>query len=171
MPNSRVCGYCKEEKIFNWTGKKMSDGGKLYTDESGSRWSGRRCPDCERSRVQAAVKFDPFEKNLLVQQIESQGYKVNSVKDIITAEKEGHNFTFQARRGATTKDGQILLEGQNRLDTDFTIILFQSTRICSKEQIEKLAPSTRLFTAPVIPRPRKEFAKREERIFSEQGDL
>lgn len=171
MTNRRVCGYCKDEKVFIWTGKKMSDGSKLYTDATGSRWSGKRCPDCERKRVQAAVKFDAFEKNLLVQQIESQGYKVIGVKDIITAEKDGQTFTFQARRAATGKDGLILLDSSFERETDFTIILFQSTRICSKEQIEKLSPSTRLFHSPVVPRPRKEFAMQEVHIFSEPGDL
>jgi len=171
MEKMRACGYCLIEKEFIFSGKRMSDGSKLYTDASGSRWSGKRCPECERSRVQAAIKFDAFDKNLLIHQIESQGYKVLSFKDIIVAEKDGTKFTFCARRGATTKEGQIVLDSATSQETDFTIILFQSTRICSKEQMLKLIPSAQNFTHAPNPRPRKEFAKLEARTFDAQDEI
>jgi hypothetical protein len=171
METMRICGYCQTKKDFIFSGKKMSDGSKLYTDATGSRWSGKRCPECERQRVQAAIKFDAFDKNLLIHQIESQGYKVLTFKDIITAEKDGSKYTFSARRGATTKDGQIVLDGVHSQDTDFTIILFQSSRICSREQMGKLIPSAQNFTHLPNPRPRKEFAKQEGRTFDAQEKI
>lgn len=171
MEKMRECGYCLIKKDFIFSGKRMSDGSKLYTDTSGSRWSGKRCPECERNRVQAAIKFDAFDKNLLIHQIESQGYKVLSFKDIITAEKNGSKFTFCARRGATTKEGQIVLDAVTTQETDFTIILFQSTRICSKEQMQKLIPSAQNFTHTPNPRPRKEFARPESRTFDALDEI
>jgi hypothetical protein len=171
MTMLRTCGYCHQSKLFVWNGKKMGDGSKLYTDDTGSRWSGRRCPECERKRVQAAVKFGAFEKNLLIQQIEAQGFKVTKFKDIVTAEKEGATYTFQARRGATTKDGQIILDCESEAETDFTIILFQSTRICTKDQMNKLNPTAQQFQHTPAPRHRKAYTKQEGHIFDAQDKI
>ena len=168
MTMQRTCGYCHQSKLFIWNGKKMSDGSKLYTDDSGSRWSGKRCPECERKRVQAAVKFGAFERNLLVSQIESQGFRVTKFKDVVTAEKDGVSYTFQARRGATTKDGQIILDSHSDVETDFTIILFQSTRLCTNDQMQKLNPTAQQFHYTPAPRHRKVSAMPEVHTFGEQ---
>ena len=60
MENTRLCIYCNSTKQWIWSGKTLKDGSKIYTDSSGSRWAGRRCADCEKQRVQAAIKCDAF---------------------------------------------------------------------------------------------------------------
>ena len=67
---TRLCVYCESDKPWIFSGKRLKDGSKVYTNEYAVRWAGRRCPDCERQRVQAAVKCDSFERDRIIKSFE-----------------------------------------------------------------------------------------------------
>ena len=103
--NIRTCAYCRQDKAWIWGGKKLKDGSKVYTDENGLRWSGRRCPECERSRVYAAVRCDSFERDIIVRQFEDAGYEIVSKTLPLQVAKDGRTYTVGIKR-AFTSDGR-----------------------------------------------------------------
>src|SRR5688572_14748164 len=88
----RACGYCKQDKAWINSGKKLKDGSKVYVDENGLRWSGRRCPECERSRVYAAVRCDSFERDIIIRQFEENGFSIESRTLPLKVKKDGQTF-------------------------------------------------------------------------------
>jgi hypothetical protein len=136
----RSCSYCKQEKPWINSGKKLKDGSKIYVDDAGARWSGRRCPSCERNRVYAAVRCDSFERDAIIRQLETQGYTLKSRTLPLKVEKDGKTYTVGIRR-AFTDGNKIVLESAADPGSDLMALVFESLRLCSLEQMERLAPN------------------------------
>ncbi len=141
---TRTCGYCHSERVWNWNGQKMKDGSKVYTDERGHRWAGRRCPVCEKSRVAAAVRHDSFDREMIFQQLGDKGFKVKSKTHPVTVEKDGQVYQVGIRR-ARTVDGSILIESPADVRDDIVALVFESVRLCTPEQIK----GVNVFVPPV----------------------
>ncbi|MBP6218280.1 MAG: hypothetical protein KA436_06815 [Oligoflexales bacterium] len=139
--STRYCNYCAQNKNWIWTGSKLKDGSKIYIDQWGSRWAGKRCPDCERSRVQQALKWTVFEKDLVISELEKSGYSILNTSPQIRVEKAGVQYKVSLQR-AMTKDGRILLEEKTDQEGDRTlqILIFQSVRILTPGKLEALQP-------------------------------
>ena len=141
---TRTCGYCDSERAWNWNGHKMKDGSKVYTDEKGHRWAGRRCPVCEKSRVAAAVRHDSFDREMIFQQLVDKGFTIKSKTHPVTVEKDGHSYQVGIRR-ARTVDGSILIESPADVRDDIVAHVFESVRLCTPEQIK----GVNVFVPPV----------------------
>ncbi|MEZ4744157.1 MAG: hypothetical protein R3B45_17190 [Bdellovibrionota bacterium] len=143
---SRKCAYCHQEKPWIWTQGRLKDGSKIYIDNSKRRWAGRRCPDCERSRVQAAVRCDSFEKEIIMRQLEEQGYQIHSKTLPITVQaNDSTNILTVGIRRAFTRNGQIVVESSCDEKADIYALVFESVRICSAEQMEQLSPRLEVY--------------------------
>jgi hypothetical protein len=152
-PSSRICAYCNNDKPWIWNEKKLKDGSKIYIDDSGRRWAGRRCPDCERSRVHAAVRCDSFEKEIIIKQLEDSGYAIKSkTLPLKVIDQDGCVKTVGIKR-AFTENGQITIESSVDEDADVFALVFESVRICSADQMKKLSPNLEIYTVPVGKRP------------------
>lgn len=136
----RTCTYCKQDKAWIWSGKKLKDGSKVYVDAGGLRWSGRRCPECERSRVYAAVRCDSFERDIIIKQFEENGFEIQSRTLPLKVAKDGQTFTVGIKR-AFTEGGKIVLETPVEPGHDIVALVFESVRICTTNQLERLAPN------------------------------
>jgi hypothetical protein len=128
----------------------MKDGSKVYTDTSGLRWAGRRCPQCEKSRVASAVRHDDFDKDMIFRQFESNGYTIKSRTHPFMIEKDGQVFQLGVRR-AKTEGANITIESQPDLKDDIVALVFESVRIVTPEQIQGL-PVFRSSSNPVMAR-------------------
>lgn len=142
---SRLCIYCKLEKPWIFSGKKLKDGSKIYTNEFAVRWAGRRCPDCERSRVHAAVRCDTFERDLIIKQLEQSGFVIQSKTLPIRAEKNGKVYSVGIRH-AHAESGGLTLNKPPREKADLYALVFSSVRICTAEQLANLEPSAKVYT-------------------------
>lgn len=133
----RVCAYCQAEKPWIWTGKRLRDGSKIYADDAGTRWAGRRCPACERSRVYAAVRCDGFERDIITKQLASAGFVVTSRTLPLKATKDGKEYTIGVKR-ACTEGGKIVLETPLDQGCDLVALVFESVRLATTEQLAKM---------------------------------
>jgi hypothetical protein len=132
---TRTCGYCSAERTWNWNGQKMKDGSKVYLNELGHRWAGRRCPVCEKSRVAAAVRHDSFDREMIFQQLTEKGFTVKSKVHPVAVEKDGVSYQVGIRR-ARTVDGSILIDSPAEPRDDIIALVFESVRLCTPEQIK-----------------------------------
>lgn len=147
MENSiptRLCIYCKIEKPWIFSGKKLKDGSKIYTNEFAVRWAGRRCPDCERARVHAAVRCDSFERDLIIKQLEQSGFVVQSKTLPIKAEKNGKAYSVGIRH-AHAECGGLTLNKPPKEEADIYALVFSSVRICTSSQLSNLEPSAKVY--------------------------
>jgi hypothetical protein len=138
--NIRACSYCKQDKAWIFSGKKLKDGSKIYVDEDQQRWSGRRCPECERSRVYAAVRCDSFERDIIIRQFEESGFEIESKTLPLKVKKDGRSYAVGIKR-AYTSEGKIVLETPVDPGSDIVALVFESVRICTTGQLEKLSPN------------------------------
>ena len=140
MPeNQRLCCYCHQYKTWLWFGKRLKDGSKIYVDSESSRWAGKRCPDCERKRIRAALKCSLLEKELVFAELKNQGFEILSSSFPVKVSKDGQTMTAGIRY-ATTKEGQIFVEDSS-INADFFVLLFQSARVVTKQSLQKLQAS------------------------------
>ena len=137
--SSQKCVYCNRDKIRIWSGKQLKDGSKIYIDDSGKRWAGRRCPACEKKRVKFAIKLDTFKKKLIAEDLKAQGYKLKSFTYPLTAEKGGLVFSLGVQE-ASVKNGKIVLENELNNSYDLYVLLFQTARVCTPEVIQNSTP-------------------------------
>jgi hypothetical protein len=135
--NVRSCAYCKQDKVWLYSGKKLKDGSKVYVDSEAARWSGRRCPDCERSRVYAAVRCDSFERDIILRQLEENGFEVASRSLPLKATKDGRTYHVGVKR-AFTENGRIVLETPVEPGQELVALVFESVRILTTEQLNRL---------------------------------
>lgn len=140
----RLCVYCDKPKIWNWNGKKLKDGSKIFVDAQQKRWAGKRCPDCERGRVNAAIRCDSFEKNIIISQLIAAGYQIISKTLPLKVKRGGEILTVGVKR-AYTENGQIVLESQTSENEDLYALVFESVRICDVTQMNRLAPNISIF--------------------------
>jgi len=134
----RLCCYCYQYKKWVWLGKRLRDGSKLYVDERNARWAGKRCPDCERKRVRAALKCTSFERELIFDELRRQGFEIVSFTFPLKVRRDEQNFSVGVRY-AITKEGKIVLEedGQTHC-SDLYVVMFASARMITKEQVEQI---------------------------------
>jgi hypothetical protein len=136
----RTCVYCNQDKAWLWNGKRLKDGSKVYVDENDARWSGRRCPECERTRVYAAVRCDSFERDIIVKQFEDNGFQILSRTLPLKVSKDGKDYTVGIKR-AFTDNGKIVLETPVDEGHDIVALVFESVRICTPGQLQRLGPN------------------------------
>ena len=141
---SRLCIYCKIEKPWIFSGKKLKDGSKIYTNEFAVRWAGRRCPDCERTRVHAAVRCDSFERDLIIKQLEQSGFAVQSKTLPLKAEKNGKVYSVGIRH-AHAENGGLTLNKPPKEQADIYALVFSSVRVCTADQLANLEPSAKVY--------------------------
>ena len=149
-PALKVCTYCENEKVRIWSGAKLKDGSRVFIDQKHQRWAGRRCPDCEKSRVQTAVKCDRFAKANILRELESKGFEIVSSAVPIKVRKDGIEFTVGMRR-AYMEGGSIVLENEFESGVDMVALVFETVRLATPEQIAAM-PNVRLAN-PQGPQP------------------
>jgi hypothetical protein len=142
----RTCAYCQKDKAWIWSGKRLKDGSKIYVDGESARWSGRRCPECERTRVYAAVRCDSFEKDIIVRQFQEHGFQVTSKTLPLKVEKDGRSYSVGIKR-AFTQGGRIVVETPVEDGSDLVALVFESVRICSAEQLQRLGTNLGVYGA------------------------
>ena len=136
--DTAVCFYCRKTKKKILTDKKLKDGSRVYVDLQGRKWSGRRCPDCERARVKAAVRCDRFERDHIFFQLEKAGYRILTRTLPFRVEKDGQDFKVGIRR-AIAHEGKILVDESLENDADIYVLLFESIRLLSKDQVHSIS--------------------------------
>ena len=85
----RKCAYCGGLVGWHWNGQRLKDGSKVYLDAEGRRWAGRRCASCEKKRVQTAIRFNRFDRELVTKELAARGYRVKKFANPIVAETAG----------------------------------------------------------------------------------
>lgn len=134
----RQCSYCQKLKAFVLTDFRLKDGSKVYVNHCGKRWSGKRCPDCERKRVKQSLRCDPFEKAHILNQLEKDGYQVIDKRlPFKVKNRLGEYLTVGIRR-AITENGKILVEEEIAENADLYILLFESIRIVERHKLENM---------------------------------
>lgn len=136
--SSRICGYCKVEREWNWNGHKLKDGSKIYTDATGNRWAGRRCPICEKSRVASAVRHDSFDREMIFQQLQEKGFTIKSKTHPVFAEKAGQTYQVGIRR-ARMDGANIIVESHADQRDDIVALVFESVRLVTPDQLQKMS--------------------------------
>lgn len=149
----RRCRYCDQEKSWIFFGQKMKDGTKIYKNEKGLRWSGRRCPDCERQRVQAALKSTYFDRGLIKLKLEQEGYEVLDLKSdiILVRQPDGQIKKIALRTVGASSDGLLLSAGSKLNepeDVDFYAVLFSSVKLVSVRDMMVLEKRSDTFLPP-----------------------
>ena len=144
-PALKVCAYCEQEKVRIWSGAKLKDGSKVFIDHKHQRWAGRRCPDCEKSRVQTAVKCDRFAKGNILRELDGKGFEIVSSAVPIKVRKDGIEFTVGMRR-AYMDNGSIVIENELESGVDMVALVFGTVRIATPEQIAAM-PNVKVASA------------------------
>ena len=134
----RVCGYCHTERVWSWNGNKLKDGSKVYLDDHGNRWAGRRCPVCEKSRVASAVRHDSFDREMIFQQLQDKGFDVKSKTHPVLVEKGGQLFQVGIRR-ARMDGTTITIESPADARDDIVALVFESVRLCTPDQMQSMS--------------------------------
>lgn len=137
---TRFCVYCKQDKPWIFRGDKVKDGSKIYIDDKGRRWAGKRCPDCERKRVRAANRHDHFERSSIVSTLEAQGYTVTNTTSPMIIEKHGQKHTVAIQRAFTDSQGRIIVEDlpEASQSASLTALLFQTTKLIPSDQLQNM---------------------------------
>ena len=142
----RVCAYCDQEKAWIFSGKKLRDGSRIYTNEFAARWAGRRCPDCERQRVYAAMKCNAFEKQQVFDKLREAGFQVRGDTLPVLVEKDGRTASVAVRK-ARAEGGEIILNQPADSDAELYALVFSSVRICTREQLERMQGQVKVFSS------------------------
>ena len=143
-PQVRKCVYCGRLIVWHWHGQRLKDGSKVYLDAQGRRWAGRRCASCEKQRVQTAIRFNRFDRSLLTKELAARGYRVKKFANPIIAEAEGKTYRIPVRKACT--DGRAITIEEPLADdcAESFVLLFSSSRVFSREQIEQMTASKTL---------------------------
>ncbi len=140
----RQCGYCKTEKTWIWNQGKLKDGSKIYVDEHGQRWAGRRCPDCERSRVYTSIRCDDFERKVIFKEFQNKGFEIKSRNLPLKVEKDGQLLTVGVKRAFL--DGEnVIIEGPVEDGVDMVALVFESVRVCTSKQLSQMGPTLQVY--------------------------
>ena len=143
----RQCKICLQHVPRIFSGMKLKDGSKIYVDDNGARWAGRRCPSCEKKRVQAAVKYDQFDRKNILDSLQKDGYTIKNTTSPLVVEKDGEVKTVAIRRAYTNAEGTIVAEkpSASEKNADMTALLFQTVKLCTKDQIDRLEENFEVF--------------------------
>jgi hypothetical protein len=139
----KFCPYCLQEDDWVDTGRKLKDGTKIHTNLQGSRWAGRRCPSCEKSRVKQAIRYDAFDRELIIRALKEQGYEIVSDTVPFKVRKEGKLLPVAIRR-AQIVGGQIAIDDPiGPSEQQVTILVFQDVRVFSQQEMAPYLPRLR----------------------------
>lgn len=133
----RVCDYCQQPKSWLWSGKRLKDGSKVYLDAQGRRWSGRRCAECEKQRVQTAIRFNSFDRTTITKKLEDEGYKVIHFSNPMLVEKDGKTAQVNLHK-ACINDDSIALERPLDQNDSPCLLVFTSSRLFTRDELTKL---------------------------------
>ena len=139
-PETRLCAYCSTQKPWIFSGRKLKDGTKLFVNDEGRRWAGRRCPECERTRVQNALRWDKFERRLIAEKLEQEGYDILDASVPLKVARDGQVQTVGVRHAAV-RGTQLTLE-PCKDPCDLQVLVFASVRLCSPSQMASIEPSS-----------------------------
>ncbi len=144
---ARKCAYCGCFVSWHWNGQRLKDGAKIYLDAQGRRWAGRRCASCERKRVQTAIRFNRFDRELLTKELATHGYRVKKFANPIIAETEAGETRHISVRKACTDGRAITIEEPLPVDdrAEPCVLLFSSSRVLSRAQIAKMTANNTLL--------------------------
>ena len=145
--NMRLCSYCDRKKVWVWNGQKLKDGSKIYTDGGKRRWAGRRCPDCERTRVHTAVHCDQFERQILMDALAENGFSAASSSLPLRVSKDGECLNFGIKR-ARVDGGGIILESAVDGEPEMVALVFETVRLFSRSHIESMIAAGKITIAP-----------------------
>ena len=134
----RQCIYCQRLVGWRWQGQRLKDGSKIYLDEQGRRWAGRRCPSCEKQRVQTAIRFNRFDRMLLTKELAARGYRVKKFANPIVAEANGKTCYIPVRKACTDGRAITIEEPLPQDETESCVLLFSSSRVFSRAQIQQM---------------------------------
>ena len=134
----RICDYCQQPKSWLWSGKRLKDGSKVYLDAHGRRWSGKRCADCEKQRVQTAIRFNSFDRAAITEKLEHEGYKIIHFSNPMLVEKDGKTTQVNLHKARVEKD-HIALEKPLDQNDSPCLLVFTSSRIFTKEELANLS--------------------------------
>ena len=134
---ARNCAYCHTSHAWIWGGQKLKDGSKVYLDNAGHRWAGRRCPVCEKSRVSSAIRHDAFDRDMIFEQLVERGFEVKSKTHPVTVEKLGQTYQVGIRR-ARMDGANIVVESPADSRDDIVALLFESVRLVAPDQLKKM---------------------------------
>lgn len=136
MPK-RLCPYCLMEEDWILSDLRLKDGTKVYINEEGDRWAGRRCPGCEKKRVKQAITFDDFDRSNICEQLQKSGYEVLNKTLPLKVRQGCQIFAVEIRRGYI-KDGRIIMDRPRENPDAILVILFREVRILGVDQIDRL---------------------------------
>ena len=138
---SRLCDYCQQPKSWLWSGQRLKDGSKVYLDADGRRWAGRRCPDCEKQRVQTAIRFNSFDRAAITKKLEDDGYKIIHFSNPLLVEKDGETTQVNLHKACIDNDS-IALEKPLDQNNAPCLLVFTSSRIFTREELANLTLQT-----------------------------
>lgn len=140
----RKCAYCGRLVGWHWNGQRLKDGSKIYLDAQGRRWAGRRCASCEKKRVQTAIRFNRFDRELVTKELAARGYRVKKFANPIVVEAAGKICHIPVRKACT--DGRaITIEAPLPDDSaESCVLLFSSSRVFTRAQIQQMTATNTL---------------------------
>lgn len=153
--STRKCGYCLTERRWTWTGERLRDGSKIFVDDLQRRWAGKRCPICERRRVQATIECPSFEKFHVTKALAEAGYEVRNQTPPLQAHRDGVAYPVVIRH-ATLEQGKVVLESPlPEAEDQVCVLVFQSVRVVPAKQMSNLrlketSTSSMIGAPPVV---------------------
>lgn len=146
---SKQCTYCQKNKNWVWQGKRLKDGSRVYTDEKGMRWAGKRCPSCERSRVRTALKITKLEKELVRSELKLAGYEIISSSFPMKVSKESSILKVGVHF-VSTKSGKLLVEESHETnqDADIYVLIFRTVRIVDDSKWKNINAKKQFISDP-----------------------
>ena len=133
----RVCVYCQRRLLWAWNGERLKDRARIYLDAEGRRWAGKRCADCEKKRVQTAIRFNRFDRMLISKELEAQGYKVKKFDNPLVVEMHGTTRHIEIRKAHT--DGKAIIVEDSLPADGSCLLLFSASRLLTREQLQQLS--------------------------------
>ena len=134
---SRLCPYCQKEKVWVFSGQKLKDGSKIYIDQATKKWAGKRCPDCERSRVKTALKYTPQQKKYMSERLKDFGYDIVSDSFPPEVEKDGRRYKVGILQGIAD-ESLIAVDDEQKDDCDLYLVVFNSLRVLTPAKVKSL---------------------------------
>lgn len=144
---TRMCAYCHEDKPWIFGDRRLKDGTKIYTNEKGIRWSGRRCPDCERLRVQAALKSTGFDQSQVEKKLRADGYVVVDARTnpVKVKTPSGVCQSVGICHATATDEGIILHQSEVEGEVDLYAVVFSSVKLLSEREMQVLGQRAERF--------------------------
>ena len=134
----RNCVYCQTEKVCVDSGRKLKDGSRVYVNSQGIRWAGRRCPECERKRVKAALKQDSFERQLVLDHLKEAGYEVLSSTYPLRVRSADQQEQTVGIQYASITDRGVALGERLFPEAEMFALVVQSIRLCHGAQLQRM---------------------------------